>query len=153
VSMDAYLDWLESLGLRAALVAGLRNDARVRGDNAILARATAYWTEEKRRQAAKEGIALPTGEYPIEDKEDLRKALQSYGRARDPHTTKRHIIKRANLLGSLEMLPDGWVGHGFDPARHLRGPDGKFISQGKTASVASENAITADSLRGRVHGS
>lgn len=152
VSLDAYLDWLESRGLRAALVAGLRADSRVRGDNSILARATAYWTEERRKEAAKEGVALPNGQYPIEDKEDLRKALQSYGRARDMKATKRHIIKRANILGALDVLPSGWVGRGFDPAKHMRGPDGKFIPQGRTASAA-ENLSTAEALRGRVHGS
>lgn len=158
VSLDAYLDWLEEQGLKAALVAGLRSEARVRGSNSLLARATEYWTEEKRAQAAKEGIALPTGEYPIEDVEDLRKALQSYGRANDPHTTKRHIIKRANLLGSLSLLPDGWVGRGFDPAKHLRGPDGKFLSQGgpprkpRVASASPGADTEAERLRGWVHG-
>ncbi len=150
VSLSAYLDWLESRGMAASLVAGLRTEARVRGSKSILARATEYWTEEKRAEAAKSGIALPTGEYPIEDVEDLRKALQSYGRARDPHTTKRHIIKRANLLASLGLLPDGWVGRGFDPARHMRGPDGKFISQGGAKTASASDAV--EQLRGRVHG-
>jgi hypothetical protein len=152
VSLEAYLDWLEAQGLKAALVAGLRADSRVRGDNSLLARATSYWTEERRKKAAAEGIALPNGQYPIEDKEDLRKALQSYGRARDMKATKRHIIKRANILGGLSLLPEGWVGRGFDPAKHMRGPDGKFISQGKTASAGDE-VSAAEALRGRVHGS
>lgn len=151
VSLDAYLDWLESRGLKAALVAGLRSDAKVRGSNSLLARATEYWTTEKRAEAAKEGIALPTGEYPIEDEEDLKKAIQSYGRARDPHTTKRHIIKRANLLGSLGLLPEGWVGVGFDPAKHMRGPDGKFISQGGARTASSDAPDAVEMLRGRVH--
>lgn len=154
-SIDAYFDWLESRGLGAAIVAGLRSESRVRGANSILGRATEYWTEEKRREAAERGHALPSGEYPIDDIEDLRKALSAYGRARNPHTTKRHIIKRANLLGSLRLLPDGWVGTGFDPAKHMRGPDGRFISQGgspRAPRVASAGADTeAERLRGRVH--
>ncbi len=149
VSLDDYLDWLESRGLKAALVAGLRADSRVRGDAAILARATEYWTKEKRQEAAEAGVALEDGSYPIEDVEDLRKAIQSYGRAPDPHTTKRHIIKRANLLASLGLLPDGWVGRGFDPAKHMRGPDGKFL---RTSSAASDPQSEADRLRGRIHG-
>lgn len=153
VSLEAYLTWLESQGLSAALVAGLRADSRVRGDNSILARATAYWTEEKRKEAAKEGVALPNGQYPIEDKEDLRKALQSYGRARDMKATKRHIIRRANVLGGLSILPPDWVGRNFDPAKHLRGPDGKFLSQGGTASAAGElEDDPMARLRSQVHG-
>lgn len=147
VTLEAYLDWLESRGLKAALVAGLRADRRVRGNKSILARATEYWTEEKRKEAAKEGIALPDGKYPIEDKEDLRKSLQSYGRAKDMTATKRHIIRRANVLGALDQLPPDWVGRSFDPARHLRGSDGKFIGHGVSASAA-----TVEDLRGRVHG-
>lgn len=150
VSLEAYLEWLESRGLKAALVAGLRADSRVRGANSLLARATEYWTEERRKEAAKNDIAMPNGQYPIEDKEDLRKAIQSYGRARDPKATKRHIIKRANILGSLDMLPSGWVGRGFDPAKHLRGPDGRFLSKGGTASAV-DLAKTMETLRGRVH--
>ncbi len=152
VSLDAYLEWLEARGLPAAMVAGLKADSRVRGSNSLLARATAYWTEEKRKQAAADGIAMPNGQYPIEDKEDLRKALNSYGRAKDMRATKRHIIKRANILGGLGLLPSGWVGRGFDPARHMRGPDGKFISHGVNASATVE-ITTAEELRGRVHGS
>lgn len=154
VSLETYLDWLEEKGLKAALVAGLRADARVRGSNAILARATEYWTEEKRAEAAKTGVALPNGQYPIEDREDLRKSLAAYGRARDPIAAKRHIMRRASIIGELGMIPDDWAGSpGFDPARHLRGPDGKFISQGgkprrSSAFVASTEA---EELRGRVH--
>lgn len=156
VSLDTYLDWLEERGLRASLVAGLRAEARVRGSSALLAHATEYWTEEKRKEAAEAGVAMPNGQYPIDDVEDLRKAIQSYGRASDPTATKRHIIKRANLLGSLGLLPKGWVGHGFDPARHIRGSDGRFISQGgrqskpKTASAAHADG-TMEELRARVH--
>lgn len=155
VSLDAYFDWLESRGLQSALVAGLRSDARVRGQKSILARATEYWTHEKRSEAARDGRALPDGSYPIDDVEDLKKALQSYGRASNPHVTKRHIIKRANLLASLGLLPSGWVGRGFDPARHLRGPDGKFISQGKSAPKPRTASATdeIEKLRGRVRGS
>jgi hypothetical protein len=161
VSLEAYLNWLEEKGLKAALVAGLRADARVRGSNSLLARATEYWTEEKRKEAAKSGIALPNGKYPIEDKEDLKKSIAAYGRATDPPAVKRHIMRRASMIGELDMIPDDWAGSpGFDPARHLRGPDGKFISQGgkprrSSAFVAStEDAkTTAEVLRGRVHGS
>lgn len=153
LTLEEYLAWLESRGLRSSLVAALRADARVRGSNSILARATEYWTEERREKAAKSGIALPDGSYPISDKEDLRKAIQSYGRAKDPVATKRHIMRRASRLDSLSMIPDGWAGRkAFDPAKHLRGPDGRFAPQGKSqrASAFVED-ITAEELRERVH--
>lgn len=155
VSLDAYLDWLEKHGLKASLVAGLRTESRVRGANGLLAHATSYWTKEKRDEAARNGVALEDGSYPIDDVEDLRKAIDAFGRAKHEIATKRHIIRRANLLDSLGLLPKGWVASGFDPARHLRGPDGKFISQGggsRTAAAGSETPDTVDELRGRVHG-
>lgn len=154
VSLEAYLLWLEEKGLKAALVAGLRADARVRGSNSLLARATEYWTEEKRAQAAKTGIALPDGKYPIEDREDLRKSIAAYGRAEDMPAVKRHIMRRASILGELDLIPADWAGSpGFDPARHLRGPDGKFIPQGRAhRSSAFVASTTAEDLRGRVHG-
>lgn len=154
VSLDAYLDWLEERGLKAALVAGLRANARVRKDRALLARATDYWTEEKRKEAADKGWALPDGSYPIEDAEDLRKAIQSYGRAKDQVKTKRHIMRRASVLDKLDMIPKDWAGKpGFDPAKHLRGPDGRFLPKGgKTASaVAPDIELKVELLRDKVH--
>lgn len=154
VSLNAYLDWLEERGLSAALVAALRASERVRGAGAILARATEYWTEEKRKEAADKGWALPDGSYPIEDAEDLRKAIQAYGRAKHPVLTKRHIMKRANALGKMSMVPEDWAGKpGFDPAKHLRGPDGRFLPKGgKTASVTGGDNTRVGSLREKVHG-
>jgi hypothetical protein len=148
-SIDAYFDWLEGRGLNAAIVAGLRSKSRIQGANSILGRATEYWTEERRAKAAEQGVALPSGQYPIADVEDLQKAIQAYGRAKNPRTTKLHIIKRANILGSLELLPEGWVSRGFDPAKHLRGPDGRFIVQGSSQPVSAN--VEVEQLRGRVH--
>lgn len=139
--------------LTASLMESLRSQVRG-GTEPVVARATEYWTEEKRREAAASGVALPNGKYPIEDREDLRKSIAAYGRAEDPVATKRHIMRRASIIGELDLLPGDWAGSpGFDPARHLRGSDGKFISQGgkprrSSAFVAS---TTAEELRGRVH--
>lgn len=148
VSLAAYLEWLEERGLKAS------------GEpSALVARATDYWTEEKRKEAADKGWALPDGSYPIEDVEDLKKAIQSYGRAKNERATKRHIMKRAHALGKTSLLPKGWAGSAFDPAKHLRGPDGRFLPKGKpskgksakTASAADSVESKAKELRGRVH--
>lgn len=156
LTLDSYLNWLEEKGMRSSLVAAMRTVQRVKGGESLLARATEYWTEEKRKEAAASGVAMPNGQYPIEDKEDLRKSIKAFGRARNPVATKRHIMRRASILGHLGMLPDGWVGKsGFDPAKHLRGPDGRFVSQGRSASASPENdsVVKMEELRGRIHGS
>lgn len=140
VSLDAYLEWLEGQGLKAAIVAGIRSDSRVRGANSLLGRATEYWTDEKRGEASEKGHALPDGSYPIDDANDLEKAVHAFGRAKKPSTTKRHIIKRARQLNKTDLLPEGWTASGFDPARTL------------TAARESAPNSEADRLRGRVHG-
>jgi hypothetical protein len=38
---------------------------------------------EERRKLADEGKALPDGSFPIRNREDLKDAIQSYGRAND----------------------------------------------------------------------
>lgn len=63
---------------------------------------------EKRRELAKKGMALPDGSFPIENVEDLRNAVQAFGRAKDKEAAKRHIVKRAKALGATKELPDSW---------------------------------------------
>ncbi len=38
---------------------------------------------EDRRKLAEDGKALPDGSFPIRNREDLKDAIQSYGRAKD----------------------------------------------------------------------
>lgn len=63
---------------------------------------------DKRKQLADEGKALPDGSFPIETVEDLKNAIQSIGRAKDPAAAKRHIRKRAAALGASDLIPDTW---------------------------------------------
>jgi hypothetical protein len=65
--------------------------------------------QEKRDQFADRGIAMDDGSYPIPDKDALQRAIQSYGRAKDPAAVKRHIMKRARALGATDLLPDDWT--------------------------------------------
>lgn len=51
---------------------------------------------------------MPDGSFPIPDKDALRRAIQSIGRAKNPDAVKRHIKKRAKALGATDMLPDDW---------------------------------------------
>lgn len=144
VTLDAYLEWLEGRGMEASLVAGLRAESRVRGPKSILAHSTSYWTEEKRKEAAKRGHALPDGGFPIGDVEDLKKAIQAYGRAKNKTAAKRHIMKRARQLKKTGMLPEAWTASAFNPTK----PGAQMDSTSIEANVENK----ADKLRGRVHG-
>lgn len=50
-----------------------------------------------------------TNSFPIETKADLKNAIQSIGRAKDPAAAKAHIIRQARKLGADDLIPDGWV--------------------------------------------
>lgn len=67
------------------------------------------YSDEAREEMAKQSLALPDGSYPIKDEEDLRNAIQAYGRAKDKDLTKAHIIKRAMDLGKEDLIPMNWV--------------------------------------------
>lgn len=66
------------------------------------------FTPEERESLAEEGQALPDGSYPIEDADDLKNAIQAFGRAKDKAKAKEHIMKRAKELGLEDMIPDNW---------------------------------------------
>jgi len=66
------------------------------------------FSEERRSELAKRGMALPDGSYPIESEEDLKNAIQAYGRAKDKDKAKAHITKRAKALGKDDLIPDNW---------------------------------------------
>jgi hypothetical protein len=63
---------------------------------------------EERRKLAEQGKALPDGSFPIRNREDLKDAIQSYGRAKDKDEAKRWIKKRARELNAANELPEEW---------------------------------------------
>jgi hypothetical protein len=67
------------------------------------------FSEERRMSMAKEGTAMSDGSYPIQSEEDLRNAIQAYGRAKDKEAAKRHIMKRAKDMGKESLIPSNWV--------------------------------------------
>ena len=67
------------------------------------------FSEDKRQAMAKEGTAMPDGSYPIASEEDLKNAIQAFGRAKDKEATKRHIMKRAKEMGKENLIPSNWV--------------------------------------------
>ncbi len=66
------------------------------------------YTEEERKDLAKKGLALPDGSFPIVDKQDLKNAIRSIGRAKDEDEAKAFIKKRAKALDATDELPDSW---------------------------------------------
>jgi hypothetical protein len=61
--------------------------------------------EKERRELAKEGEAMKDGSFPIQD---LKDAIRSVGRAKDPAAARRWIKKRAKELGKESLLPESW---------------------------------------------
>jgi hypothetical protein len=66
------------------------------------------YDEETRDAMAKAGEALPDGSFPIKDEDDLKNAIQAYGRAGDKEAAKAHIMKRAAELDMEDMIPENW---------------------------------------------
>ena len=66
------------------------------------------FSPEKRRELAKEGMALPDGSFPIVTSGDLENAIMAFGRAKDKAKAKRHIMKRARQLKRTDMIPENW---------------------------------------------
>lgn len=76
----------------------------------LLELANRQFSKKARDKAADKGTALADGSYPIPDKDALRRAISSFGRAKpeDRARVKAHIKKRARVLGAMDMLPEGW---------------------------------------------
>ena len=62
------------------------------------------YSMEERRAMAEKGEALPDGSFPIANGDDLKAAMQSIGRAKDPEKAKAHIRRRAKALKLTDML-------------------------------------------------
>lgn len=57
------------------------------------------FSSETRKDAAKAGIAMPDGSYPIFNGGDLKDAYKDYIRTGKAPAVKSHIEKRAKALG------------------------------------------------------
>lgn len=62
----------------------------------------------RRKQLAREGKAMGDGSYPIENEQDLKNAIRSWGRGGAKPDVKQHIIRRAKALGKSDLIPDDW---------------------------------------------
>lgn len=66
------------------------------------------FSPEKRKDLAKQGMALPDGSFPIVTEEDLKNAIMAFGRAKSKSAAKRHIMKRARALKRNDLIPENW---------------------------------------------
>lgn len=67
-----------------------------------------YSTDERMKMADK-GLALPDGSYPIANIDDLKNAIQAFGRSKDKTAARNHIMKRARALGAESLIPSQWL--------------------------------------------
>jgi len=79
------------------------------------------FSSKQRDKAAKSGAALPDGSFPIENKGDLKNAIEAIGRAKDPGKARAHIKSRAKSLGATDMIPDTW--------ESWQGLDGEIVQE------------------------
>lgn len=85
------------------------------------------FSEERRMSMAKEGTAMADGSYPIASEDDLKNAIQAFGRAKDKEATKRHIMKRAREMGKENLIPANWVAGGDTKKKSEEEADADFM--------------------------
>lgn len=84
------------------------------GGATTAATANTVWTvarevpAKEREKLAKQDKAMPHGGFPIATVADLKNAIQSIGRAKDPAAAKAHIKRRAKALGREDLIPPNW---------------------------------------------
>ena len=64
------------------------------------------YDSDQRKEMASKGLALPDGSFPIKTLQDLKNAIQAYGRAKDQASAAKFIAKRAKALGAEDLIPD-----------------------------------------------
>ena len=67
------------------------------------------YSREQRMELAESGEAMEDGSFPIVDQADLRNAIQAFGRASDPDAARAHIMKRAEALDAVDLIPEKWM--------------------------------------------
>jgi hypothetical protein len=78
------------------------------------------WSDAQRRTCAVAGLAMPSGDFPILDREDLQIAIDNHEHAKDVESARTHITSRAKALGATDLLPSHWA-DSTKPADKLAG--------------------------------
>ncbi|KKN47163.1 hypothetical protein LCGC14_0665590 [marine sediment metagenome] len=66
------------------------------------------FSTKNRELLIKAGKAMADGSFPIENQKDLEYAIRAIDRAQNPEQARNHIIKRAGLLGLMDLIPQIW---------------------------------------------
>lgn len=67
------------------------------------------FSSDYREKLADKGQAMPSGAFPIRNRADLKRAIQAFGRAKEPEKTKLWICKRAKELNAMNLIPEAWL--------------------------------------------
>jgi hypothetical protein len=69
-----------------------------------------YISRDEREKLAEKGHAMKDGAYPIRNVEDLKNAIQAYGRSKESERSdvRKHIEKRARQLNFRHLIPEQW---------------------------------------------
>jgi hypothetical protein len=67
------------------------------------------FSTKQRENLAEKGQAMPSGAFPIRNRADLKRAIQAFGRAKNPEKTKAWIIHRARQLDAMDLIPEKWI--------------------------------------------
>lgn len=67
------------------------------------------FSTKQREKLAEKGQAMPSGGFPIRHRKDLKRAIQAFGRAKNPDKTKAWILKRAKELDAMDLIPEKWL--------------------------------------------
>lgn len=76
------------------------------------------FSTKQREKLADEHEAMPDGSYPIRNRADLKRAIQAFGRSKNPEKTKAWIKRRARELDAEDLIPESWLEH-FDDSDYL----------------------------------
>jgi len=100
-----------------ALAGELMNDPLADGKSVDAEVAKKDYSDDERDAMADKGEALPDGSFPIKTVKDLKNAIQSFGRAKNPAKAKAHIKARAEALGKEDLIPENWKAVDADVAK------------------------------------
>jgi cation transport regulator ChaB len=94
----------------------------------------------ERRRLATRGAAMPgkSHPFPIATVADLRNAIRSFGRAKDKAAAKRHIIRRARVLGATNLLPASWRTTDTAEARFTHSEISEILSRALRAKFSDD---------------
>lgn len=71
---------------------------------------------QTRKEAEGRGQAMQGGRFPIRNRADLEKAIRAVGALRGGdagrRAVRRFIIRRAQVLGLSDLIPDTWKSDG-----------------------------------------